>query len=171
MPNQSVLPGEKFSLDIRLKNPKGLKMKRTEVMLIQHQQVARNPQNAIIFHTDLPSKSRLNEKDLHQTFHIPIPSGYLSPTHSSVTQSGDSLISTDIFYELKLVAKAHELSHDMELGLPITMGTESSSEQDQYENTDGVDDPISYAAALKETEFPPNYESAVENLRLLQLAY
>jgi hypothetical protein len=167
--HRAILPGQAISLDVNLENPKRLTVKRIEATLIQHREIAKNVHSEIISRMDLPIQEDLNETEFHQAFSLHVPRGHLLPTHHSMAQCSTLSISTNIHYELKLEAKMHEMLDDIVLSIPIIIGTKSSSELNQLEENSYIELPISYLAAIKQTDIPPTYESAVEHLRLLQL--
>ncbi|CAF3488665.1 unnamed protein product [Rotaria sp. Silwood1] len=163
---QSILPGEKVSLDIHLKNHTRLKIKGIEAIVIQHREIDQNHHAEVIFKMDLPLPEDFTKTKFHQIFDLNIPSGYLPPTYHYMAPYSDSSIRTRIHYELKLEVKVHEWLNEIHLSIPITIGTESSLEQSQWEENSYGGMPINYTTLLKEMNAPPTYESAIANIKL-----
>jgi hypothetical protein len=67
-------------------------------------------------------------------------------------------------YELKLEVKARGLFTDFKVNVPVIIGTESSSDQQQLTNT-FVEMSTPSAPAYDYDEPPPSYESVVTNVK------
>ncbi|CAF3416607.1 unnamed protein product [Rotaria sp. Silwood1] len=162
---QSILPGEKISLDIDIKNHKQLKIKEIEAKLIQQREIDRNHHAEVIFKVDLPFSQDFKETEFHENFDLDMPSGHLPPTYDYMASCSDLTIQTSIFYEIKLQVKVHDWPNEINLIIPIIVGTESRAEQCQSRKSSYARKSISYTAVVKEMDASPVHESGVEDLK------
>ncbi|CAF2911796.1 unnamed protein product [Rotaria sp. Silwood2] len=165
--HESVLPGGKFSLDIDLENLKRLKISGIEAILIQHREIAQNNHSEVIFQKDLPIPADFNKTEFHETFDMHIPSGLLPPTYQYMASCDNLSIYTNIQYELKLDVKLHGYLNEMNLSIPIIIGTESSLEQFQPKEDSYYEMSTNNTTVLREMNAPDINEPSTETLTTL----
>ncbi len=160
-----VVPGDKLSIQIDLQNPKQAGIKRIEATLIQHRQIARSSHSEIIFRLDLPDLREFTGTTLQRTFDLIVPGIYLSPSYTYLSQSFNQQIGVNIHYELILDVKARGLFTDFKVSVPVIVGTEPMSvqQQQQQQMTRPIEMPIPSAPVLEYEEPPPSYETVVTN--------
>ncbi|CAF0900400.1 unnamed protein product [Adineta ricciae] len=169
-----VVPGDKLSIHIDLHNPKRSEIKKIEVILMQHRQVVRSSHSEIILRTDLPNFQEFNGIELQRTFDVPIPSVYLSPTYTYLSQNHPLPLGVSVRYELILDVKVRGLFTDFKLNVPITVGTEPVSlelQQQQQLNyqqpvATPVQMPVASAPLCDYDEPPPSYETVVTDHKM-----
>jgi hypothetical protein len=159
-----VKPGEKLSVHVDLKNPKRSEIKRIEVTLYQHRQVAQSHHAEVIFRMDLPGLQDFHETEFHQTYDLQVPAVQLAPTYTYMPQCCGPSLGIAFHYELKLEVKARGLFTDFKVNVPVIVGTESSSDQQQLTNT-FVDMSTPSAPTYEYDEPPPSYESVVTHVK------
>ncbi|CAF0842364.1 unnamed protein product [Rotaria sp. Silwood1] len=159
-----VVPGKSLSLQINLQNPKRIEIKRIEATLIQHRQVARSHHAEIIFRMDLPDIREFSGADFNRMFNLQIPSVYLAPTYTYMSQCCGPSLSINFTYELKLEVKVRGLFTDFTVSIPVIIGTEPTSDEQQLINS-SVDMATPSAPVYDYDEPPPAYESVVTNLK------
>ena len=118
---------------------------------------------------NLSNLTNFNNTELHETFDLQVPHGYLPPTCHYQAQGGKLTTIMDVFYELKLTVKVLGMRTDMNFSIPVVVGTESLLEQYYLQTNDYDEIPISYLAALEEINLPPSYESVIKNFKSEQL--
>lgn len=160
--HRAILPSQPLSIHIDLDNPKQLQFNKILVKLIQHRVIHTDHHKEILLEKDLLDLLDFSRTHLNQTFHLDLTFANLSPTFSCKIKRRITLISTSVYYEIKLEAKIHEISDNIDISMPIIIGTESSAELDDQ----SIDIPISYSDALREFELPPDYQSAMRQLAL-----
>ncbi|CAF1449936.1 unnamed protein product [Adineta ricciae] len=159
-----VVPGEKLSLELQLQNPKRVEIKRIEATFIQHRQIGQSQQSETIFRMELPDVREFSDMNLHRTFDLYIPSGYLSPTYVYATQCCGPALGIAYNYELKLDVHVRGLFTDFKVNIPVLVGTDTSYDHAPVHIINNFDEQsIPSAPAFDYEEPPPSYESIVTN--------
>jgi hypothetical protein len=161
-----VVPGEKLSIQIDLHNPKRTEIKRIEAILIQHRQVARSSHAEIIFRTDLPDLREFNAAELQRTFDLVVPSVCLSPTYTYLPQSHGPPLGISIHYELILDIKVRGLFTDFKISVPVVLGTEPTTNEQQQPMNNANEMPIASAPVFTYDDPPPSYETVVADQKM-----
>ncbi|CAF1449951.1 unnamed protein product [Adineta ricciae] len=160
--HRAILASQTLSVHIDLNNPEHLRINKFLLKFIQHRVIDTDHHKEILLEKDLLGLLDFSQTHLNQTFHLELPFTHLSPTFNCKIKRRTSLISTNVYYEIKLEAKVHGMSDNIDISMPIIIGTESSAEQDDQ----SADIPISYSDAMTELELPPDYQSAMRKLAL-----
>jgi len=117
---------------------------------------------------DLPNLHEFSETDFHQTFDLQIPAVQLAPTYTYMPQCCSPSFAIGFQYELKLEVKARGLFTDFKVNIPVIVGTEpNSNQQEQLLNT-FIETSTPSAPAYDYDEPPPSYESVVTDVKGLQ---
>jgi hypothetical protein len=162
-----VVPGDKLSIQIDIQNPKRTEIKKIEATFIQHRQVARSCHSETIFRIDLQDLREFNDTELHRTFDLVIPAVYLSPTYTYLPQSCNTSLGIVIRYELVLDIKVRGLFTDFKINVPVILGTEPmSAQQQQQQMNSPIEMPAASAPAFEYDEPPPSYETVVNNEKM-----
>ncbi|UJR30428.1 hypothetical protein I4U23_017962 [Adineta vaga] len=169
-----VVPGDKLSIQIDLQNPKRSEIKKIEATLMQHRHVARSSHTEVILRTDLPDLNEFNGTELQKTFDITIPSVYLSPTYTYLSQNHASPLGVSVHYELLLDVKVRGLFTDFKMSVPIVVGTEpvtnelQQQQQLHYQEQMNVslEIPMASAPLYEYDEPPPSYETVVTDQKM-----
>jgi hypothetical protein len=117
---------------------------------------------------DLPNLRDFNGTGFHRNFDLRLPYNHLPPTCNYNALCSDSLICTDIHYELKLTVRVYGTLTEMHVSIPIIIGTESSSNRYQLQRNNFIEMPTTDTAALEDIDSPPSYESVIKTLNLKQ---
>ncbi|CAF0790952.1 unnamed protein product [Rotaria sordida] len=160
-----VVPGDKISIHINLQNPKRTEIKKIEASLIQHRQVAHSCHAETIFRLDLPDLRDFNDTELQRTFDLIVPAIYLSPTYTYMSQSCSVTLGVSINYELILDVKVRGLFTDFKISVPVIVGTEPISAEQQLMNNP-IQIPIASAPVFEYDEPPPSYDAVVTNQKM-----
>ncbi|CAF1211287.1 unnamed protein product [Adineta steineri] len=152
-----IIPGQSFSIQIKLQNPERTKIKRIEVAFIQHRQTSVDRHKEIILSADLPGFYEFDGASLQQTFELPLPNDYIAPTYSFETSWHNHPYRLIIEYELILTIKPHGFFTKFEVSVPVIVGTQSNHENQIQEK---YDEKNTYQM-VDELEPPPSYESIV----------
>jgi hypothetical protein len=147
-----IIPSENLMIYINLKNPKRCHIKRIEVVLIQHHHVGHSHHEETIFRVDLPEIHGFNGKKFERTFNLIIPSLHLAPSYKFMAHFNRQTHSVIVKYELDLKVKSHGMLTDFEIKIPLTIGTELGTNQQQTN-----------ASIINYDEPPPAYEAIVSN--------
>lgn len=164
---KAVLPGQKISFGIDVKNPKQLNIKQMKAILIQYREVANFNHSEIIIQMDLPIQEYDNAKNVHKNFELLLPSHHLLPTHHSMSQYSTLIIAVNIRYELIIEATVDGLPDDIDLNIPVIIGTTSEPNELKLKEYNYTEPPMSYSSIMKEKDALPTYAAAVENLTFL----
>jgi hypothetical protein len=155
-----IISNDKLSVHINLKNPKHCIIKRIEAVLIQHHQVAQSHHEEIIFRVNLPNLYEFNRRKFEGTFDLIVSSLHLAPSYKFVAEFNNQKYPVIIKYELSLAVKVHGILTDFEVKLPIIIGTELTSDQQQTNNS--VETPIANGDSISDyPEPPPSYETPI----------
>ncbi len=97
-----------------------------------------------------------------------MPAIYLSPTYTYSSQSFSPGTGTSIHYELTLDVKVRGLFTDFKISVPVIVGTEpmSTEQQQQQQMNHPVEIPIASAPVLEYEEPPPSYETIVTDQKI-----
>ncbi len=125
------LPDEKISIHINLDNPKQSTIKRIEAVLTQYRQIGRDNNEDTIFCVNLPDINEFNGSKYERTIDLAIPSQHLAPSYQFKVYCNQKSFPIITKYELELKVKAHGVFTDFEVKVPIFIGTELSTDQDQ----------------------------------------
>ncbi len=163
-----VVPGSKLLVQMDLQNPKQAVIKRIEAILTQRRQISRCSHTETIFRTDLPELREFTASNLQRTFELMVPAVYLSPTYTYLTQSLSSQVCISVNYELTLDVKVRGLFTDFKVTVPVIVGTEPMSieQQQQQEMNRPVEIPVPSAPVLEYDDLPPSYESIVTDQKM-----
>jgi hypothetical protein len=113
---------------------------------------------------DLPNLLEFNGTEFHQTFDLQIPAVQLAPTYTYMPQCCGPSFAIGFHYELKLEVKARGLFTDFKVNIPVIVGTEPTSNQQQLINT-FVETNTPSAPAYDYDEPPPSYESLITDIK------
>lgn len=163
-----VVPGSKLLVQMDLQNPKQAVIKRIEAILTQRRQISRCSHTETIFRTDLPELREFTASNLQRTFELMVPAVYLSPTYTYLTQSLNSQVCISVNYELTLDVKVRGLFTDFKVTVPVIVGTEPMSieQQQQQQMNRPVEIPVPSAPVLEYDDLPPSYESIVTDQKM-----
>ncbi|CAF1442594.1 unnamed protein product [Rotaria sordida] len=167
--HQSILPDEKISLDINLNNEKRLRIKGIEAILIQNREIDHNHHAEVIFKNDLPIPEDFMETEFRENFDLEIPSAQLPPTYDYIASCSDLLIHTSIAYELNVKIKVHEWHNQIDLIIPIIIGTESTLERSPSNQASYGRRSINSAKFSREISVPPIFQSEAEDAEILEV--
>ena len=160
--HRAILASQPLSVYIDLNNSEHLRINKFLLKFIQHRVIYIDHYKEILLEKDLLSLLDFSQTHLNQTVQLELPFAHLSPTFNCKIKCWTSLISTSVYYEIKLEVKIHGIPDNINISMPIIIGTESSAEQDNQ----STDIPISYSDAMTELELPPDYQSAMRKLAL-----
>jgi hypothetical protein len=146
-------------------NPKQSEIKRIEATLYQHRQVAQSHHSEVIFRMDLPDLQEFNGTDFHQTFNLHVPAVQLAPTYTYMPQCCGPSFGIGFHYELKLEVKARGLFTDFKVNVPVIVGTEPTSEQQQQLINSFSEEYPASAPPYDYDEPPPSYESVISDVK------
>ncbi|CAF3405616.1 unnamed protein product [Rotaria socialis] len=164
-----ILSGETLSIHIRLDNPKRSEIKRIKATLIQHRQVARSYHAETICRLDLPDLREFNGKELQRNFDLVLPEIRMSPTYTYMSQYLNQTLGISIRYELILDVKVRGLFTDFKVSIPIIVGTEQiSAEQQPFRQpiNNPIEMPTASAPVFDYEELPPSYDTVVMNQKI-----
>jgi hypothetical protein len=125
------LPNENISIHINLDNPKQSTIKRIEAVLTQYRQIGRDNHEDTIFRVNLPDINEFNGSKYARTIDLALPSQHLPPSYQFKVYCDQKSFPIITKYELELKVKAHGLLTDFEVKVPIFIGTELLTDQDQ----------------------------------------
>lgn len=160
-----VVPGDKLSMHLHLKNPKRSEIKRIEATLIQHRQIARTYHAETIFRLDLSDLREFSGTELQRTFDLMIPGILLSPTYTYMSQHAGQSIGISVHYELVLDVKVRGLFTDFKVHVPVVIGTVDTPTEQQPMNHQ-IEMPEASAPMFDYDEPPPSYESVVTDHKM-----
>ncbi|CAF3729409.1 unnamed protein product [Rotaria sp. Silwood1] len=166
---QSILPDESISLDINLNNENRLTIKGIEAILIQKQKIDRNHHSQVIFKEDLPISENFTETQFHEIFDLQKPSTQLPPTYDYTASCSDLSIHTSITYELNIKVKVHEWHNQIDLIIPIVIGTESTLERTLSSQVSYGRISINSARLAREISTPFIFQSRDENMQIQEV--
>ncbi|CAF0920049.1 unnamed protein product, partial [Rotaria sordida] len=161
---RGILPGQLLSFKINLHNPERTKIKRIEATFIQHRDTAVDRRQETIFFVNLPDLSEFNELYLERNFDLLVPNTYLTPTYKFTTTSHGTPHYITVHYELKLKVKSYGIFTNIEVRVPVIVGTETGSGQQQQQNYNFTM-PINTSPVFYENDLPPTYETVVKNMQ------
>ena len=151
-----VVPGQKFPVNISLHNPKRAEIKRVEVSLVQHRQIAQTRQSEVIFRMDLPGLTEFNDNQFFRTFELQMPLSYIAPSYHFIPNCCGRALTIAFQYELIIEVKARGLFTDFKTSVPVIVGTEPTLDQ-----APPMEVPSASAPVYTYDEPPPSYESVV----------
>jgi len=154
-----IVCGDRLPIYINLRNPKRCIIKRIEVVLIQHHQVAHSYHEETIFRVDLPDIHDFNGTKFERTFNLTVPSLYWAPSYKFMAHFNHQNHPVIIKYALGLKVKSHGMLTGFEVKMPIIIGTELVSDQEQTNNSAVA--AITNTSIIYYDEPPPSYEVAV----------
>jgi hypothetical protein len=160
----ATMPGQMFSVHVKLQNPRRCEIKRIEVRLFQHRQIAHKHQSELIFQTDLPDIIEFKDIQLERTFDLSMPAIVLAPTYMCTAPTAGLTCTVSYQYELKFDVKVRGLFTDFQTSIPILVGNEPVA-QPQVLLKSQTTVPTASAPMFDYEEPPPAYESVVSGAK------
>ncbi|CAF0920121.1 unnamed protein product [Rotaria sordida] len=160
-----ILPGQLLSFKIHLHNPERTKIKRIEATFIQHRETAVDRHNETIFFVNLPNLREFNELYSERNFDLLVPNTYLTPTYKFTTTSHGKPYYITVHYELKLKVICHGIFTKIEVNIPVIVGTEAISGQQQQQQNHDFTMLINTSPVFNENDLPPSYETVIQNMQ------
>ncbi len=163
-----VVPGSKLLVQVDVQNPKLSVIKRIEATLVQRRNIGRCAHTETIFQMDLPDMREFFAPSLQKVFELMVPSVYLSPTYTYLTQTADPPVCISVSYELTLDVKVRGLFTDFKVTIPVIVGTEpmSAEQQQQQQMNPPMELPVASAPVLEYDDLPPSYDSIVTDQKV-----
>jgi len=119
------LPGEPITGRFEIENPQQIELNYILLTLIQYYRIKREVYALKIFETPMPNVVNRTDKLIMQNFSVMIPSQQLPPSYSYSNGLGFKANVENSYY-LKINVIAEDVLTDLEIEIPITIGTESN---------------------------------------------
>ena len=162
-----VVPGDKLNIQVDLQNPKGSVIKKVVATLYQHRQVAQTSGWETIFQVELPEFRDFDGIHLQKTFDLFMPSVLLSPSYMYMTQTTARSTNISVSYKLELDVKARGFFTDFKLSVPVVVGTEPMSiEQQQQKTIYPFEMAFASDPSIEYDQSPPSYEAIYPNINM-----
>ncbi|CAF4234769.1 unnamed protein product, partial [Rotaria magnacalcarata] len=114
----------------------------------------------------LPDLREFSGTELQRNFDLVLPEIRMSPTYTYMSQYSNQTLGISIRYELILDVKVRGLFTDFKVSIPVIVGTEQiSAEQQPFRQpiNNPIEMPTASAPVFDYEELPPSYDTVVMN--------
>jgi hypothetical protein len=161
------IPGELIIFTLEIENPRTVLIKHIDLSMVQSSQIGEDSRINTIFQTTLPKILNLKDQQIIETFSVVIPPVPMPPSYQF--QGGirtPALVVNQ--YTLKFVVKVEGMFTNIDVKIPITLGTEPNPDLNQQQTFNHLI--VSYSSNPEQSMFsddnlPPNYNSVVRNMK------
>ncbi|CAF3075937.1 unnamed protein product [Rotaria sp. Silwood2] len=126
------VPGETITGTLEIENPKQTTLKHIYLTLTQYYRIESVTGKEIIVQTTIPTVVHTKEKQLMETFSIPIPFGLLPPSytfHGGLPHTSQ----VSINYVVEIEVKVSGIFTNFDATIPIIIATESGPQPNQHQ--------------------------------------
>ena len=151
------IPGESISLTLEIENPKQVSIRLIDLLIFQSYEIGATACRHNIFQTTLPNIQDLKDREIRGACSVTIPFTLLPPSYhfqGGLQRTGLA----NIHYFMKLAVKVEGMFTNFEVDIPIIIGTEPGSYQNQQLNSNPQMVPHS-----SNDNQPPSYDCVVED--------
>ena len=156
---KGYVPGESINLTLEIENPKQVSIRLIDLFIFQSYKIEGNTDQYKLFQTTLPNIQNIKDREIRGTFFVTIPSILLPPSyhfHGVIQKS----ISINIHYFIRLVVKVEGIFTNLDIDIPIIIGTEPGLNLNQQLLVNPQIVPHS-----SNDDQPPSYDSVVEDIK------
>ncbi|CAF1232387.1 unnamed protein product [Rotaria magnacalcarata] len=150
------VPGETITGKLEIENPRRILLKKLHLSLVQQSRIECNTHKVTIFEMILPTITNTRQEQIVERFSLAIPQTYVAPSYQFMGGFHHTA-NVNISYMLEFNVKIEGMFTNLNINIPITLGTESDANPNQHKLHDASNAYPNYVSYYPEIVEDPQY--------------